>query len=90
MIRVFREEQLIKQREEIGKYHLVIVDGLSRRSKDQVKGLTDTGKRVIFDKVNGEVIGDIGKEIVVKINDCTENTLFAESVGYSTVSNWGK
>ena len=52
--------------------------------------MTDTGKRVVFDKINGDIVGEIGKEIVVKINNCTENTLFGESVGYSSVQEWGR
>lgn len=50
MIEVFKRNQLLKQKEEIGKYHLMLVDGTSKRTEKQFTGLTDTNKRVVIQK----------------------------------------
>ena len=50
MIDIFKKHQLIKQKEEIGKYHLMLIDGISRKYDTQFTGLTDTNKRVVFDR----------------------------------------
>jgi len=50
MIKEFKKYQLIKQKEEIGKHHLMLIDGTSKRSDQQFTGLTDTNKRVVFDR----------------------------------------
>ena len=31
MIQVFKTNQLIKQKEDIGRYHLMLIDGISKR-----------------------------------------------------------
>lgn len=52
LISTFKKHQLIKQKQEIGKYHLMLIDGFSKRKEDQLTGLTDTNKRVVFDKTS--------------------------------------
>ncbi|CAI2359468.1 unnamed protein product [Moneuplotes crassus] len=49
MIDVFKKNQLLKQMDEVGKYHLMLIDGVSKRSDTQFTGLTDTNKRVVID-----------------------------------------
>ena len=46
--------EIQKQRNqlEIGKHHLVLVEGTSKRSEEQMSGRTDTNKMVIFDRKN--------------------------------------
>lgn len=50
MIDTFKRNQLIKQKEDIGKYHLMLIDGISKRRDNQFTGLTDTNKRIVFEK----------------------------------------
>lgn len=47
MIDTFKRIQLEKQFEEIGRKHLVLVDGKGKKG-DQWSGLTDTMKRAVF------------------------------------------
>lgn len=86
MIKVFRENQVLKNQEEIGRHHLVLSDQ-EGKFEGQLKGRTDTFKSVIFDRKNvksltsgetGEV--GIGEYSVVRIDSCNANTLFGEVV----------
>jgi tRNA-2-methylthio-N6-dimethylallyladenosine synthase len=60
----------------LGKTYKVLIEGTSKKSKDQLYGRTSQGGVVIFDK------GDLTTGIYVdtKINDCTTATLFGEVV----------
>ena len=50
LIDTFKKNQLIKQKEEIGKNHLVLIDGNGRLGEVQLTGLTDTNKRAVFER----------------------------------------
>jgi len=66
------ELSLMRNREEIGKVREVIVEGFSKRSREQLFGRTSQNKVVIFDKGNNRV-GDL---VNLKINDASAATLF--------------
>jgi len=87
MIEVFKRNQLIKQRQEIGKHHLVLVDGNGRLGETQLTGLTDTNKRAVFPALPEISVGDF---VVVKVHDASQNTLFSEAVGKSNVQSFYK
>ena len=59
---------------EIGREHIVLVEGLSKRSDAQLAGRTDTNKMAIFDKNGFEK----GQYVKVRVTDCTSATLIAE------------
>lgn len=61
---------------DIGKVFEVLIEGFSKRSREQLFGRTSQNKVVIFDKKNYKV----GQFIKVKINDATSATLFGEPV----------
>ncbi len=61
---------------DIGKEFEVLVEGFSKRSREQLFGRTSQNKVVIFDKKNHKV----GQFIKVRINNATSATLFGESV----------
>ena len=61
----------------IGKEFEVLVEGESKRSKEQWMGRTDTNKVVIFPKDERIKPGDY---IIVKINRVTSATLFGDIV----------
>lgn len=49
MIEVFKKGQLLRNQTEIGAYHLVLVEGLSKKVKDKFLGRTDTNKVCSFE-----------------------------------------
>lgn len=67
---------LESNRAEVGREHVVLVEGSSRRSEDQVAGRTDTNKTVVFDRGSVEK----GDYVRVLITGCTSATLFGEVV----------
>lgn len=68
------ELSLMRNKEDIGKIREVLVEGFSKRSREQLFGRTTQNKVVIFDKQNFRV-GDFVK---VKITDASTATLFGE------------
>ncbi len=61
---------------EIGKEHVVLVEGLSKRSDEQLSGRSDTNKMTVLDR------SDFGKGdyVKVRVTDCTSATLIAEPI----------
>jgi len=62
--------------QDIGKTFDVLIEGFSKRSREQLYGRTGQNKVVIFDKRNYR----IGQFVKVKINRATSATLFGEPV----------
>ncbi|MFH5832791.1 tRNA (N6-isopentenyl adenosine(37)-C2)-methylthiotransferase MiaB [Halalkalibaculum sp. DA3122] len=75
-----------RNKQEIGKRHLVLVEGTSKRSDEQLKGRTDTNKMVVFDR------GDLqkGEYVEVEITDCTSATLMADVIGRSSIKEFNR
>lgn len=63
----------------IGKTFEVLVEGFSKRSKEQLIGRTPQNKMCVFDS-KGHNIGDY---VMVKINTCTSATLLGEIIAES-------
>jgi tRNA-2-methylthio-N6-dimethylallyladenosine synthase len=61
---------------DIGKEFEVLVEGFSKRSREQLFGRTEQNKVVIFDKKDYKV----GQYVTVKVTSATSATLFGESV----------
>jgi len=78
------QEELNKK--EIGRRHLVLAEGPSKRSDEQLCGRTDTNKMVIFDR------GDIkkGEYVEIQITDCTSATLFGNVIKKSSIREFSK
>ena len=74
------EQQMAIQKKnnkkEIGRRHLVLVEGTSKRSDEQLSGRTDTNKMVVFDRKNYQK----GDYVEVEITDCTSATLIGKPV----------
>lgn len=64
-------------RRDIGKTFEVLVEGFSKRSREQLFGRTSQNKVVIFDKGNHRV----GEFVRVKVTGATSATLFGETIG---------
>ncbi len=75
-----------KQRnvQEIGKRHLVLVEGTSKRSDEQMSGRSDTNKIVIFDRMDFEK----GDYVEVEITDSTSATLKAKPIRKTTLVDY--
>ncbi len=106
MIDLFKRHQLDKNKEEIGKFHLVLIEGFDRRNNNKLVGRTDTNKLCIFEneKVFNEIPEFLKQEIIsnelssenknksrelkkgdyaiVKIEDCSNNTLYSSGIAY--------
>ena len=81
-----QQMEIQKQRNqlEIGKRHLVLVEGTSKRSEKQMSGRTDTNKMVIFDRKNFKK----GDYIEVEITDSTSATLKAIPIKKTTLVDY--
>ncbi len=63
-------------KKDVGKEFVILVEGFSKRSREQYFGRTDQNKVVIFDKKSHK----IGQFVRVKITDYTPATLFGEAI----------
>jgi tRNA-2-methylthio-N6-dimethylallyladenosine synthase len=73
------ELSLMRNKEDVGKIREVLVEGFSKRSREQLFGRTSQNKVVIFNKGNHR-IGDLG---TVRITDASAATLFGEPINIS-------
>ena len=62
--------------EDIGKNFEVLVEGISKKSNEQLFGRNSQNKVVVFPRKNYKV----GDYVDVTINDCTSATLIGETV----------
>lgn len=69
---------------EVGRTHLVLAEGYSKRSDEKLSGRTDTNKVVIFDRKD-YVLGDY---VEVRITDSTSATLFGEPIRKSSIAEF--
>lgn len=76
------QEKLNKK--EIGRRHLVLVEGTSKRSDEQMCGRTDTNKMVVFDRKDFEK----GDYVEVTITDCTSATLMGDPIRKSSIQEF--
>ena len=71
LIKLQTEVSAEQNRKDVGKTFEVLVEGFSKRSREQLMGRTEQNKAVVFDK-NGYHIGD---RVMVTITDSTSATL---------------
>lgn len=76
------QEELNKK--EIGRRHLVLAEGTSKRSDEQLRGRTDTNKMVVFDRQNYEK----GDYVEVTITDCTSATLMGDPIRKGSIAEF--
>ncbi|MEX0944166.1 MAG: tRNA (N6-isopentenyl adenosine(37)-C2)-methylthiotransferase MiaB [Balneolaceae bacterium] len=69
---------------EIGNRHLVLAEGISKRSNEQLSGRTDTNKMVVFDKREFQK----GDYVEVKITDSTSATLIATPIKKVSIAEY--
>lgn len=61
----------------VGRTHEVLIDGTSKKNENQWKGRTSQNAVVVFDKVEGQKLGDI---VSVFVQDNTQGTLLGRTV----------
>jgi tRNA-2-methylthio-N6-dimethylallyladenosine synthase len=76
LIHLQTEVSAAQNAKDVGKTFEVLVEGFSKRSREQLMGRTEQNKAVVFPK-NGH---HIGERVMVKITDSTSATLLGESV----------
>lgn len=76
IIEVQNELSLISNKRDIGKTFEVLVEGFSKKSREQLFGRTDQNKVVVFDKKNFR----IGQLVNVKIREASSATLIGDPV----------
>ncbi len=72
-----REHNLFRLKEQVGKVHLVLIEGLSRKSDQDFCGRTDQNSMAVFPVDSRYKPGDY---VHVKIESCTSATLIGEIV----------
>lgn len=70
-------------RRRVGTEQVVLVEGTSKRSDEQLRGRTDTNHMVVFDRPAGLETGDYA---VVRVDDCTSATLLGSFVHKTTLA----
>ena len=76
MIALQNELSLESNRRDIGREFDVLVEGVSKRSKEEMVGRTETNKTVVFPRGNARV----GETVKVKVRDASSATLLADLV----------
>ena len=71
MIALHRIHSLQSMQRDVGKTFKVLVEGISKKSNDELFGRTDQNKVVVFPKGNLKK----GEYVIVKIEKCTAGTL---------------
>lgn len=69
---------------ELGRRHIVLVEGLSKRSDAQMNGRTDTNKMVIFDRRDFQP----GQYVEVVITSANSATLIADPIGATSIREY--
>ena len=76
LIRLQTEISAEQNRKDVGKTFEVLVEGFSKRSREQLMGRTEHNKAVVFDKQNYH----IGDRVMVEITDSTSATLIGKAI----------
>ena len=76
LIALQTEQSAIQNRKDEGKEFEVLVEGFSKRSREQLCGRTEQGKMVIFDKGSHH----IGETVRVRITSSTSATLMGDAI----------
>jgi len=76
MVALHRIHSLQGMQKEVGKTFKVLVEGVSKKSEDELYGRSDQNKVVVFPKENFKK----GDYVMVKVNTCTAGTLIGKAV----------
>lgn len=91
------QELLYAHRMQVGHYHLLLVDGLSKKSESEWVGRTDCNRRVVFPRkpiarsMRESNEADVlpGDHVMVRITEAiSANTLRAEPLAHSSIADF--
>ncbi len=71
-----RAHGLLRNQATIGKTYKVLIEGVSKKSKEQLNGRNDQNKTIVFPRGDFQ----IGQYVQVKVIDCTSATLIGEVI----------
>ncbi|MDZ7756573.1 tRNA (N6-isopentenyl adenosine(37)-C2)-methylthiotransferase MiaB [Rhodohalobacter sp.] len=71
-------------KDEVGKRHLVLVEGTSKKSDQQLSGRTDTNKMAVFDRRDFQK----GDYVEVEVTDYTSATLITKPIRKSSIEEF--
>jgi tRNA-2-methylthio-N6-dimethylallyladenosine synthase len=77
LVDLHRIHSLMAMQKEVGKTLKVLVEGVSKKNKNELFGRTDQNKVAVFPKKNFKP----GDYVEVLINSCTAGTLIGEAIG---------
>lgn len=75
LVDLYRGHSLVSMQKEIGKTHLVLVEGNSKKDENELQGRADNNKVVVFPKENYKK----GDYVKVLITHCTAGTLLGKA-----------
>lgn len=73
-----------RNKNEIGNIHLVLAEGTSKKSDEQLSGRSDTNKMVVFDREHYQK----GDYVAVEITSCTSATLIGKPLYKTTTQEF--
>ena len=73
-----------RNQDEIGQRHVVLVEGTSKRSEQQMSGRTDTNKIAVFDRKDFKK----GDYVEVEITEATSATLIAKPIAKTSLEEY--
>ena len=73
-----------RNQDEIGQRHVVLVEGTSKRSEQQMSGRTDTNKIAVFDRIDFKK----GDYVEVEITGATSATLIAKPIANTSLEEY--
>jgi len=71
------ELSTLRMKSYVGRVHEVLIDGVSKKDKNQWKGRNSQNAVVVFDKKEGTKMGDF---VQVMVHDSTRGTLLGEMI----------
>lgn len=77
IINLQNELSLKRMKTYVGRIHEVLIDGVSKKNENQWKGRNSQNAVVVFDKQEGQKLGDM---VNVFVDDCTRGTLLGKAV----------
>ncbi len=84
---IIQQQMAIQEKnnkEEVGQRHLVLVEGTSKKSEEQLSGRTDTNKMAVFDRKDFKK----GNYVEVEVTDYTSATLIAKPIRKSSIEEF--
>jgi tRNA-2-methylthio-N6-dimethylallyladenosine synthase len=76
IIALHRNSALVRNRRNVGTVQKVLIDGVSKKSDDELRGRCSNNALVLFPKKNYQK----GQYVMVKITDCSSSSLFGEVI----------